>query len=173
MHEKVLARKAQVQMAESITAIVIVTLLIVFGVIFYNKMQEGSIAESKKAQQALSAVDLAQRLSSLPELACSSAAAADTSCIDYHKALVFAQNINSSDGFFRDYYFNLFGNARIELDKIYPSSGSAVDFTSLLLYENNASAMQSAQPTFIPFSVMNSLDHETYLGVLVVTSYSR
>ena len=168
-------KRAQVQMAESITAIIIVTLLIIFGVIFYSKMQEGNIAETKKSEQALSAVQLAQRLSSLPELSCSSAAAQDTSCIDYHKALVFATAMSSSNigaDQLRSYYFELFGNARIELDPVYVAPDSSIPFQPFLLYENNASSHQNIKPTFIPFSVMNNLDHETYLGVLVVSSYS-
>ena len=167
-------KRAQVQMAESITAIVIVTLLIVFGVIFYSKMQEGSIAESKKSAQALSAVQLAQRLASLPELSCTTAAAQDASCIDLYKARVYTQAMNLSTPSgerMRSYYFELFGNARIELDKVYPE-GTASEFHNITIYENNASSLQNVQPTFIPFTVMNSLTHENYLGVLVVSSYS-
>lgn len=166
------SQRAQIQMAESIGAIIIVTLLIVFGIIFYSKIQAGGIRQEQTTARALSGVELAQRLAALPELACSSSSVQDAACIDLHKAEAFAAIANSSDAAL--YYYQLFGNARIELDKIYtPPSETNIPFDSqLVLYENNASLHQSQSPVFIPFAVQNGLTGESYLGYIAVYAYT-
>jgi len=180
-------------MAESIGAIIIVTMLIFFGIIFYTKLQRQGISQTAQTSQALSAIELSQRVAQLPELACSSASVTDSSCIDLHKALAFAQVLNKDppDPQMRLYYSYLFGYARIELLPVYTSSDATYPFLtigipltpgptppapvlstpSLLLYENKPPSLTSNTPVRIPFHVQNSLDHENYLGVLIITTY--
>jgi hypothetical protein len=173
---KNLNKKAQMQMFESISVIIVLTVLILFGIVFYSKMQKQSIQEDTRSQTALSAVELSQRMASLPELSCSAATVRDASCIDVYKAYAF-QGI-MKDPVAYDYYNYLFGNARIELSIIYTGT-TEIDFpTEMLLYENNAtnakegSYLQNAIPVRIPFSVYNPVTQETYLGVLNVISYA-
>ena len=161
-------KKAQVQMAESIGVIIVVTLIILFAIILYSKINSQGINAASQTQRALSAVQLAQKVSALPELACSSTTSSETSCIDYHKAIAFSNHVQKEE--FYAYYSYYFGNGRLELQILFPDYATE----SMLLYENNATStrQQTSIPVLVPYSVSNSITRERYFGVLVITSYS-
>jgi hypothetical protein len=177
-------RKSQIQMAESIGAIIIVTLIIVFGIVFYSKIQSSSISAAKRTQQSLTAVELAQRLAALPELSCAQATVTDAACIDLHKAIAF-KNILDADPNAQDYYGIILGKAKLDLVVIYtydstspvfqppfnPTVNTDYGLPYLTLYENVPSGDVNIKPVFIPFALWNGLNHEYALAYLAVYAY--
>lgn len=163
------SKKAQLQMTESISVIIIITFIIVIGVVFYSKLKASDIQEIQQGQFALSAVQTAQRLSSLPELTCSTASVQDSSCIDLYKAQALAGQMRDSSTY--AFYTSYFGDAKITLEPIFPLSPG---FSSpITLYENNASnTLQSGLETHIPFAVLDPAAHTVYFAILHVTSFS-
>lgn len=134
-------RKAQVQMGESITIMIIVILLVVFGFIFYTKWSEARITSASSSMREEDAFATATIAASLPELQCSKNNVLELNCYDMLKikhmnGLLYdsekrrpfqsGQDSASTEAFF--FYSNLFRNARVSVYEVYPGfySGETV-----------------------------------------------
>lgn len=61
-------RKAQLKMFETIAVLVVFFFLIVFGVSFYFVMQRSSYNKQVERNMQITAIDIAQKISDIPEL---------------------------------------------------------------------------------------------------------
>ncbi|MBC8500600.1 MAG: hypothetical protein ISS25_01015 [Nanoarchaeota archaeon] len=164
-------RKAQIQMGESIAIIIVLLILMVFAFIFYSRIKEASIMEKKTLFEELDVVKLAQIAYSLPEVQCSFAEVPDYGCIDKLKFIYLAKMINESfDGSNKSIYFyyrELFGTAKISLDKI-ENNG---DIESWDLYKTNRT-WSSKNTIFMPIVLYDPSTDKNTFGVLVVEKYA-
>lgn len=115
------SKKGQLQIQETILAVFIFIVLIMFGLIFFYKVQSASIKEDfNKFQRERLEMDFIT-LGDLPELSCSKAGIKE-SCIDSAKLIVFSEL--ASKGEQKQYYFERFGYKNITIYQVYPKRSS-------------------------------------------------
>ena len=164
------ARKAQMQMNETIFAVFIVIIILVLGLVVYSKFQEDSLrAQGKETRQAR-VVELAQRLSFWPELECSEAGTEEFLCMDITKLMVLGNFTNQSKqegkyGF--NYYYDLLRDSKIEVHQIYPyvTAPGILGENYWVLYDN-PSPNPSTDLVHVPISLYNPLSRTYALGVM-------
>jgi hypothetical protein len=112
-------------------------------------------------------VQIAQRVSFLPELLCSFDNDVETNCIDWHKLRSFATVYNESDEFFL-FYQEDFKFSTITLTRIYPPPEE-----SFVLYDNPVENVSKIS-TFVPVSIKDDTrkyERAYSLGILKIEVY--
>jgi hypothetical protein len=154
-------KKSQIQMGENIAIIFIFILLIVGALMFYAKVQKAEFSINKEEVSDKEFVQVAQKVSFIPELRCSSENVPVDNCFDALKLSKFASLVESD----YLYYENDLGTSTITLEQVFPDNGM-----SWTLY-NNPGGKSSSVPAYIPVSIFNATDGPLgsyYLGVLIV-----
>ncbi len=109
--------KGQLQIQETILTVFIFIVLIMFGLIFFYRVQSASIVDDfNDFQKEKASIDFIT-LGDLPEFSCS-AGGIKGNCIDAVKLLVFMK-LNATKSF-RDHYISTFGYANITFYQVYP-----------------------------------------------------
>ncbi len=109
--------RGQMQIQETILVVFIFVVLIIFGMVFFYRVQEASIADDfNKFQRERLVIDFIT-LGDLPEFGCSRAGIREN-CIDTSKLVVFK---DIARGSYKDYYFERFGYRNITIQQIYPN----------------------------------------------------
>ena len=75
-------RKSQIHMLETIAVLAVFFILVILGFVFYTKMYKSGVEEEKEETIELSAVKIAQRAATLPELQCSENDVVRDNCVD-------------------------------------------------------------------------------------------
>lgn len=160
-------KKAQVQMMETIAVLFIFFILIAFGFIFYANVLKGSIAVTKREHSELKAIELANRVSSLPELQCSDNNIVQENCIDWLKLekadLLMDQN--------RLFYFGMLGYSNVIIEQVFP-----VDYTSTFsytVYSNIPPDYSDKLPTYIPILLKKPITGGYGFGIMTVILYAK
>jgi len=162
----VLKNKAQLHMGETIMVLIIVVIIGIVAFVFYVRMTEDKIQGKLIEIEELNAVETAQLASSLYELRCSKPGVTDL-CFDIHKALALQDLRTTNPTLFFTYYYDLFGDAKITLQRIYPADDD------IILYDNNAGTQQTVKRLAIPVPLHNSSDDTTTFGILIIEKYSQ
>jgi len=158
-----LLKKSQIQIGENIVIIFVFILLLVGALLFYAKVQNAEFGIKKEEDSDKEFVQIAQKVSFIPELRCSSENVPVDNCFDALKLDKFSDNVNSSDGYL--YYENDLKASTITLEQVFPDNGR-----SWVLYDN-PQGKPSGIPAYIPVSIFNATDGSLgsyYLGVLIV-----
>ena len=158
------SRKAQLKMGENIAIIFIFILLVVFGMVFFFKVQTVGIKIKQQENIELSAIQVAQKVSFLPELRCSSENVPVPDCYDALKM----QNIQSVIEGDQVYYYEIFKYSTIYIEEIFPGN------RTWMIY-NNRGDKESKLSTQIPISIydpMTSTLGSYYFGILHVGVWS-
>ncbi len=153
-------KTAQIKMFETIAVLVIFFIIILFGFIFYTRVQESTFAAELEEKTILNAIDLSQSVFFLPELQCIGEHKID--CIDILK-LDAARNIISSN---RADYFDLLGYSNIYVEEIYPESTA-----SILLYDSPKTEDKGQISTQFPISLYDARTDAYSFGVLYIDVY--
>lgn len=154
-------KKSQIQMGENIAIIFIFILLVVGAVVFYARIQRSDFEIKHEEDLDKEFVQIAQKVSFLPEIRCSQENIPVENCIDRSKLDKFAQLVE--DDYL--YYENDLKTSTITLEQMFPDTGDR-----WVLY-NNTGEKQSAVPAYIPISIFDPEQGALgsyYLGVLVV-----
>ncbi|MBI4980009.1 hypothetical protein HZC30_00460 [Candidatus Woesearchaeota archaeon] len=115
------SKKAQMHITETIGVLFIFFILVAFGLIFYYKYTEQAIEQEHYQQIDDRAVKLALEVFTLPELACTRG---DAELEDYCVDMAKVRHLNETfDIHVKDYYFKLFGYAKIRVVQLYPPDG--------------------------------------------------
>ena len=157
-------RKSQLKMGENIAIMFIFILLVVFGLVFFFKVQTAGTAIKQKENIELSAIQVAQKVSFLPELRCSSENVPVPDCYDALK-MESIKKITEED---QAYYYDIFKFSTIYVKEIFPGN------RTWLLY-NNTGGKESNLVTQIPISIYDpktSALGSYYFGVLNVGVWS-
>ena len=153
-------RKAQLKMGENIAIMFIFILLVVFGLVFFFKVQTAGLQQKKTENLELSAVQVAQKVSFIPELRCSSENVPVPDCYDALKM----ENIKTITQQDNAYYYDIFKFSTISVQEIFPGN------KTWTLY-NNTGDKKDHISTQIPISIYDpktSTLGNYYFGILNV-----
>ena len=159
-----MAKKSQIQMAETIAVLFVFFILLAIGFIFYGRITAGNLQSQKDEFAQLNSVSIAQRAMFLPELQCSEDIVEEiTGCFDLLK-------INSSQDIMRQnsrHYYDLFEFSNITIHQIYPNNREWV------VYERRIEGFESKFVTNIPVSLYDPITRRYGFGVIAVETLSR
>jgi len=120
---KMVSKKAQIQQMESTAVLFVLFFLIIIGLVFYNNVTNNKVDAMENRFSDLAAKQTIQKISSAPELSCTSNGITTLECFDIKKLIAFKNLINSN----KDYYRHEYGNVKISLSLVYhPSSDKGV-----------------------------------------------
>ena len=115
------------KMFESIAVLIIFFILLVFGFIFYSKVVKHRALVDLEEKKQLESIEIAQRVSFLPELICTSGEEIENyGCIDWLKLKKAVEIMRAN----KEHYHDILGYTKITVKKIYPPG------EELLLYNN-------------------------------------
>jgi len=119
-----LKKKGQLHISETIAVLFIFFVLVVFGLIFYFKYTQYALKEEQNQLSTARAIRTTSKVLFLPELACTRGSAEpEDDCIDVMKLRQLNATINRH---LQEYYYNMFGYAKISVVKVYPKEPWAV-----------------------------------------------
>ena len=159
------SRRAQIKMFETIAILVIFFILLMFGFMFYARVQKSSFALEREQTFVLQAVKVSQAIFFLPEVQCSRGRnIPESDCIDLLKLTAASEIIlaNNAD------YFNLLGYSNIYVEKIYPLDSGENTF---ILYDFPKNQDNGKISTQFPISLKNPITNKYYFAVLYVDIY--
>lgn len=155
-------KKAQVKMGENIAVMLLFTVLLVIGVVFYMQYQRGALKEDMRRQRIMEAIEISQRIAYLPEVQCSEDGIQKENCYDGVKIEKAAQVISEN----KNYYYGILGYSTVEVELLYP------DILKIPLYNNKpAKKIMSEEMTQVPIAVYLPDKDRYVFGVLKVVVY--
>ncbi len=180
-------KKSQMKMGESIGIIFIFILLVALGIVFWTKIKSATIQEQIGEEQTLQAIQVAQEISFLPEVQCSSENIISDNCFDIMKMEAMIEFLTQPplNDEAMEYYSQVFRNSRLFVEVVYPYPGR-----NWTLYDNplrlnsskgdaNTEAANiefltySKITTIVPVALYNSTSRDYYFGKLTVDVYKR
>lgn len=167
--------KGQIQLGETIFIVIFILLIIIFGIVFFTGAEKEEFKKQADKYADLSTVSLAQYTSSLLELSCSKKGVEDLSCYDIRKLKAFAELLNDSKriDITREYYFTQFGNAKIEIEEVYPNQEYILLYENRIYPETGEYMTENGKPVLVPLSLYDPVTREYYFGVMTITKYLR
>lgn len=153
--------KAQVKMGTTIAVLFIFFVILVFGFIFYTKIESINIARDQQVAEAQRSIQVAGSIVNLPELQCTLGGVERGVCFDIYKIKAMETLVNSH----WTYYYDFFGFGNISINGIYPD-----DSLKFHIYENTGNRT-SFTTTHIPITLYNASSREYYFGILAVSSF--
>jgi hypothetical protein len=169
-------KKSQLHTMETIAVLGVFTILIVLGVFFYFKVFKSDSVQENEEKMQMTAVEIAQRASTMPELQCSENNIVKDNCVDRIK-LGYANSIINTQ--YKTDYFNYFGYSVIKIDRIYPEPlilwDKTTDTASWMIYSNPLGDEEYKQKsvTKIPISIFYPNEDMNAFGVMTVEVYSK
>ena len=158
-----MAKKAQIQIGETIAVLFVFFILIIVGFIFYVKVIKGNLETEKEELSQLRSVGIAQRVMFLPELQCSEDNIIIDNCVDILK-LEFAQNIMSQNEL---YYYDLLEFSNVSILQIYPNEAK------WSIYSRNTEDFTNKFVTNVPISLYDPTTRKHGFGVLTIETLSK
>ena len=184
------SQKSQIKMGETIAVLVVFFILLMIGMDFYTNFKSKSLERKSEEAADLKAIELATRLSLLPEVHCS-----DYMCIGCTDAFdliklektgnIIDVNGAVAEGYIAQNsinYINDFAYSKVSVGLIYPGNPNPSNFFEvegmqhdynhpIIIYENQPEQKLSERPTFIPVNLFNAFTDECHFGILTVTTY--
>ncbi len=152
-------KKAQLQMTETVAVLIVFFILLMFGLLFYTRFQQSSLAEQRAEFAGERAITVSLTALLLPELRCSKGDnVAVRDCVDLYKLDIAQQTMQAE----KDYYYDLFGFGRIYVDEYYPGQNHWV------LYDNPYPEATTQVKTPLPVALYDPLKKIYRFGVLNV-----
>ncbi|MBL7055544.1 hypothetical protein ISS07_01385 [Candidatus Woesearchaeota archaeon] len=158
-------KKAQIQMMETIAVLFIFFILVVLGIVFYGNVIKGNVEAQKEESIQLNAIEVAQRVSSLPELQCSEDNIVRDNCIDLLKLIAAANVINLPEN--EIYYYDRLLFSKVSINELYPSDREWV------LYDRVLEDFSNKILTFIPISLLDPIENKNSFGMMTVELYLK
>ena len=122
-------RKSQVQMGENVIILFIFFVLLVFGIIYFMRVQETKSSQQIGANIQGRGIEIARQIAFLPELQCSKTAVEQYAC--YDKYSLQALQTLTNDGSTGEYYFPVFGYSTVSMQTLFPKKEDPV-----IIYNN-------------------------------------
>lgn len=176
-----LDKKAQLQIQETILVVFIFIVLIMLGLIFFYRVQSGSIAqEFHEFQVSQLGVDFVT-IGDLAEFSCSKAGIRE-SCIDSGKLVIFSvlSKVTTESYDYEEYYFERFGYKNITIFEVYPGDSRekctinnvGAECGVWEVYVNKPDKIKSKRIFDTPVSLYFPERDEYGIGLLVVEAYN-
>lgn len=152
-------KRAQLQMTETVAVLIVFFILLLFGLLFYTRFQRSALDEQRAEFAGERAITISLTSLLLPELKCSKGDNVPVrDCVDLFKIDVAQQKMQEE----RDYYFDLFGFARVSVEEYYPGKNK------WMLYENVNPDATSSVKTPIPVALYDPVQRTYRFGVLTI-----
>jgi hypothetical protein len=163
-------KNAQIQMGENVIILFIFFILLIFGVVFYTKIQSGKVQQDISEDIEGRGLQIAQQVLFLPELQCTRDGVEIPDCYDLYAMKSFSEL--SPNPSFRDAYVDLFGFTTITVFSIFPNK----DDGEIVLYDNAKTDFTSKLPYYSPIIICdfskNTEQKVCNFGVLKVDVYN-
>lgn len=159
-------KKAQMEMAENIGILIIFFFLLIFGMVFYFKIQKVGFESRKEEFDALEAIKTAQKISFLPELKCSQDNIEKDNCFSLYKMNAFVTFLESNPDIRDTYYYDILGSSKIYINQIFPKSDN-----SWIIYDRSLQNFTNKFSSPVPIFLYNSTTDEQYFGVMYIEVY--
>lgn len=153
--------KAQIKMAETIAILFIFFVILMFGFIFYARIQRGNYLQKVQEISTLKGIQIAEKVSFFPEVRCSFNNVPTEDCIDLYKLKAASENINNN----RLFYYGIFEYSRVIVEQIYPQNNTWT------LYDNPKPDYSDLITTPIPLNIYNPITNEFSYAVMTVGVY--
>ncbi len=106
-------RRAQLQTMEPIMIVIVLSIIAGIALLFYVRLSSGEARAELRTTQSAEDIQVLGAVARMPELLCPNTESVQVNCIDYEKAIAFAESSKSIDN--KIYYNPFFGNANITL----------------------------------------------------------
>lgn len=144
------SKKAQIEMTENVLILFIFFILLVFAIVFYSQVQSTKIQQVKSQDVTDRAMEIAQKVTYLPEIRCTKDAAETIlGCYDEYN-IKSLQNLTKSK-VRNQYYQNLFRFSSIYVKKIFPNE------EEILIYNYTLDNYTSVTAAHLPMAVCDFL----------------
>ena len=160
-------KKAQIQISESIFAVIIILFLIILAIVFSSGAEKDTAQKKYQDYLDLGTISLSQYAASLSELQCSTLEVRDLSCFDVDKLSAFVNLTKNHNLLVAEYYFSQIGNANITVEQIYPEKKTWYIYYNG--FEENVSYEQKA--VILPTSLYDGVKKKYGFGVVYITKY--
>lgn len=158
-------KKSQVQMMETLAVLLVFFILVILGIVFYSRVLSGSIETQKEEGIQLSAVKVAQRASTLPELQCSNDNIVSDNCIDIVKLEAASDILRQNEA----YYYDRFLFSNIKISEVYPENKEWKFYERPLAYGEFSNKIV----TNIPISLFDPINNKNSFGVMNVELFTK
>ena len=133
--------KAQIQMTENVIILFIFFILLIFAIVFFSKIQSGKQEVKISEDIQNRGLQIAQSISSLPELRCTKKAVTVLGCYDKANALALQSLVEQNN----QYYFDQFKYSTVSINEIFP-----VENDPIVIYNNKKENSSNVIPTQLP-----------------------
>lgn len=158
--------RGQVQLGESTAVVIIVIILLVLGIVFWNRVSSSNIQEIQSQYQELSVIEIANMVSEMSELKCYEASVNKVKCLDWYKILAMSNMTNNKTDPATFLYYNYyFKNSKITIVQIYPDS------RNVTLYDAKLSNHTRSLLIPLPINIRDYVNKTTYYGLIMVEGY--
>jgi len=148
-------------MFETVAILIVFFFIVAFGFIFYSSISKTTIKREAGERTELTGIQIAERVSHLPEIKCSSAAQDIGNCIDVLKAEAFG-DLLYPESKTKEYYYDLLGDSIITIEIVYPLP-SPLD-PPLVLYNKTPRVIGSVSFFQIPIVLLDETDRSSRCG---------
>ncbi len=157
-------KKSQIRMTETIAILFIFFLLVLFGMIFYSRIQSSTLEREQEEDITLKTIQIAQKVSYFPEFQCiRREAQMDYGCIDIYKLEAFNKTINQGQN--KLYYFQVFEYSKIYVEQIYPES------KNWSVYDLKKPKYKGELKIPVPVALYDPVENIKSFGVLHISVY--
>ena len=164
--ERVKHRHGQVAFGETLMVVVLIVFILIIGIVFYYRISEHSLKEEVARRENIAVLLLAERISSLPELACDKYAG--VSCTDELRLRALARLLKE-EGRGGAYYERLFGYATINVKILTGRSrGEVIPF-----YDEQPPWEHDQRRQFLFTTLYDPVARSHDLALLNITTYER
>jgi len=165
--------RGQIQLGETIAVVFIVMILLVIGMVFWNKVSNSNIRNIQSQSQELSVIEIANNVPELAELKCYEASVNQVKCLDWYKIVAMSNAMkNTSDRSAFILYNNYFKNSKITIVKMYPTTSGEVE--NITLYDSKIGNNTNSTTTLlipVPIHIKDYVNHQTFYGMIIVEGY--
>lgn len=153
-------------MGETIAVLVVFFILLAIAMMFFGGIQRTTIQQEIEENIDKKAIEIAQKVTFMPELQCSFEEVIKENCFDVYKVEALTLLTEQDQPFL--FYRKDFGISRITVEQVYPHE------KTWLVFNNTPLNFTTSISAFIPLSLLNSSIHpKRYsFGFLNVTMYS-
>jgi len=160
-------KKSQMQMNETILVLFIFFMIIVFGLIFYSRIQNVVFERQKKALENLEVIEVSKLLKSLPELSCSTDNVLEDNCYNIIKIETFKNVLKDK----KDYFSNTpLYNTNITVYQYDPFNNK---WTNTWQIYDNPLENADQRKAYVPLSLYDPMTKTNSFGILIITLYKK
>lgn len=163
-YTKMKYKKSQVRMTETIAILFIFFLLVLFGLLFYSRIQSSMLEREQEEDKTLKSIQIAQKVSYFPELQCTTQAELVSGCIDIKKLESFQEIINQAEQN-KLYYFQVFEYSKVYVEQIYPEN------KTWEIYDLRRPEYKGELKIPVPVALHEPIEDVFFFGVLNIYVY--